>query len=384
MGLFKKKEKKQKKVWWREWGDAALFAIVVATLVRWLLMEAFKIPTPSMEQSLLVGDFLFVSKFHYGARTPKTPLQLPLTHQKIWGTEKNSYLDWIALPQFRIPGFEDPSRNDVIVFNYPPELEHPSDLRTNYIKRCIAEAGDTLEIRNQQVYINGSKGENPTHLQTSYLLASNMPVADKAFYNNHISEYQPISLQAAMEYFPAPIPAQLAQLKEKHEGYQLYMIHAEPKDISKLKSFDFILDVLPIIYPKGSREGDIFPKHKMFDWSQDNFGPLYIPKKDHTIELNAENIILYGQTIIDHEGLKSAEIKDGKLLIDGNAVSEYTFNQNYYFMMGDNRHNSSDSRMWGFVPEDHIVGKGFMIWMSSSPHPTEGGVRWGRIGTMIK
>jgi len=169
--FFSKKDQaeKKKKGPVREWVDAITFAVVAATLIRWAFMEAFTIPTSSMENSLLVGDFLFVSKINYGPRTPKTPLQIPLTHQKIWGTEIPSYLEWIQLPQYRLPGFDDVERNDVVVFNYPKE-DHPVDLKTHYIKRCVAIPGDELEIRNNQVYINGELGENPERMQFRYYL----------------------------------------------------------------------------------------------------------------------------------------------------------------------------------------------------------------------
>jgi signal peptidase I len=167
-GKPKKPQKPKSKS--REWVDAIVFAVIAATIIRWLLMEAFTIPTPSMEKSLLVGDFLFVSKMHYGPRTPKTPLQVPLTHQTIWGTNIPSYVDWIQLPQYRLPGITSVKRNDVVVFNYPPELRYPTDLKTNYIKRCVGLPGDNIEVRDLQVFINGEAIENPPQMQFSYLI----------------------------------------------------------------------------------------------------------------------------------------------------------------------------------------------------------------------
>ena len=197
----KKKEDQPPKSKLREWGDAILFAVVAATLIRWLIMEAFTIPTPSMEKSLLVGDFLFVSKFHYGTRTPKTPLQVPLTHQKIWLTNIPSYLDWIQLPQYRLPGFTSIKRNDVVVFNVPgiaennfeefdksKWIDYPVDLKTNYIKRCVAVPGDALEIRDQQIYINGEKGENPENMQFSYVVESKSGISDRVLDKNNIDD----------------------------------------------------------------------------------------------------------------------------------------------------------------------------------------------------
>jgi signal peptidase I len=174
----------------REWFDSILFAVVAATLIRWLFFEAFTIPTPSMENSLLVGDFLFVSKLHYGTRTPKTPLQVPLTHQTIWGTNIPSYTDAVQLPQYRLPGFSEVKRGDVVVFNYPPELQHPVDLKTNYIKRCMGLPGDKLEVRDLQVYANGTAVENPVRMENEYFVATTTAVNEaKVFKENGISLY---------------------------------------------------------------------------------------------------------------------------------------------------------------------------------------------------
>ncbi|HEX9957015.1 MAG TPA: signal peptidase I, partial [Fibrella sp.] len=177
----------------REWFDSVLFAVVAATLIRWLFMEAFTIPTPSMERSLMVGDFLFVSKFHYGTRTPKTLLQVPLTHQKIWGTEIPSYLDWIQLPQYRLPGFSDVKNGDVVVFNFPPEDQYPTDLKTNYIKRCMGIAGDVLEVRHRQVFVNGKAAEVPPNSQMSYFIEATKGDLDDTFFRqyNIVNDYRP-------------------------------------------------------------------------------------------------------------------------------------------------------------------------------------------------
>ncbi|MEN7550660.1 signal peptidase I [Rapidithrix thailandica] len=353
---------KPKKSVVREWADAIVFAVIAATIIRWLFIEAFTIPTPSMEKSLLVGDFLFVSKIHYGPRTPKTPLQVPLTHQKIWGTDIPSYLDWIELPQFRLPGFSSVENNDVVVFNYPAESGHPTDLKTNYIKRCIGIGGDTLEIKNQQVFINGQAQAAPEHMQSSYFVTADNGISDRVLHKYDITDYD-------------------------NYGNGL-VVQTTPKNVETLQGLNFVKKVEPIEYPKSSESSNIFPQSKRFDWSLDNFGPLYIPKEGDQISINEENLILYKTAILEYEGNKNAEIKDGKLFIDGNQVSEYTFKQNYYFMMGDNRHNSQDSRIWGFVPEDHILGKGLLIWWSIDPN---GGladifsrVRWDRLFNVIR
>ncbi len=340
--LFKKKEKETKKKGpVREWVDAIVFAVVAATLIRWVFMEAFTIPTPSMEKSLLVGDFLFVSKISYGPRTPKTPLQIPLTHAKIWGTDIPSYLDWIQLDQYRLPGLGDVERNDVVVFNYPPEFEHPIDLKTHYIKRCIGIPGDVIEVKDTQVYVNGEPGENPPMMQYRYFIVTNQTINERVFSNYDIWEYTKIN-----------------------GGY---VVHTTPESAKKIQELDFITEVRLAKMPEEQVNPRIFPDAQFFPWNSDFFGPLQIPGEGWTIDLNAETVAKYGSTIRDYEHLENVEIEEGKLYIDGEEQKQYTFKQNYYFMMGDNRHNSEDSRFWGFVPEDHVVGEAAFIWLSIDP-----------------
>ncbi len=338
-----------KKTQTREWADAIGFAVVAATFIRWSLFEAFTIPTPSMEKTLLVGDYLFVSKFHYGARTPKTPLQIPFTHQKIWGTEIKSYLDFIQLDQYRLPGISHVKKNDIVVFNYPEEMEYPTDLKTNYIKRCVATGGDTLEVRNLQVFVNGKAQENPENRQFSYyiLFDPNMSYTiDNILKENGVSEKK-------------------HQMDEKTA-----LIYTTPEIANNLKSFKGITNVIKVNQNKGVWDERAFPQNSKFKWNADNYGPLVIPKEGMKIPLTEENIILYGKAIERYEGNKNVVIKDNKTVsIDGKIITEYTFKQDYYFMMGDNRHNSLDSRFWGYVPADHIVGKAFMIWLSKDPTP---------------
>jgi signal peptidase I len=376
--FWEKKEKKEAKpkTKLREWADAILFAVVAATLIRWLIMEAYTIPTPSMENSLLVGDFLFVSKFHYGTRTPKTPLQIPLTHQKVWFTEIPSYTDAIQLPQYRLPGISHVKRGDVVVFNVPGMLEnnwdiqnqpertwkkYPVDLKTNYIKRCVAISGDVLEIKDRQVIVNGSPMENPPNMQYSYTVLAKDVINSR--------NLEKLDLTKNEDYF---------ERQHTQDGVY-YLMHLTNELAAQVKALPYIKSVQLIEQPY---DGRTFPHSPLFKWTADNFGKLTIPKKDWAIQLNDTTLALYGSTIVDYDHNQDAKITEGKLFIDGKQVTSYTFKQNYYFMMGDNRHNSHDSRYWGFVPEDHIVGKGFFIWLSIDRG--QGGIRWSRFFNLIK
>ncbi len=354
LGLGKKKKDEKPKTKLREWTDAIVFAVVAATLIRWIFLEAFTIPTPSMEKSLLVGDFLFVSKMHYGARTPATPLQVPLTHQKIWGTNIPSYLDWINLPQFRFPGFSSVKRNDIVVFNYPPEYQYPVDLKTNYIKRCVATPGDILEVKDMQVSINGEPVDNPVKMQFRYFVETVETINKRVFEKYDISE------------------------KFKVRGG--YMIFTTPETANLLKSLAFINNVKVLEEDPGVAEPRIYPNAKKFPWNVDYWGPIQIPGEDWTIEVNDENMTKYGSIIEYYEGHDDVQLGDSTLSINGKVLTSYTFKQDYYFMMGDNRHNSEDSRFWGFVPADHIVGKALFIWMSIDPDQSFfKKIRWGRL-----
>lgn len=371
----KKQEKPKTKV--REWVDAITFAVVAATLIRWLIMEAFTIPTPSMEKSLLVGDFLFVSKFHYGTRTPKTPLQLPLTHQKIWGTNIPSYVDWIQLPQYRLPGITSVKQNDVVVFNVPPirlndGIDYPIDLKTNYIKRCVGLPGDVLKIEDQQIFINDQPIDNPEEMQYAYLVFSNNVLSQRILDKFDIPEIQLLQNDPPVQllYLTGEQATELAK--------EAYVKEVRPASNNPFKRYE--------PYEKGELDNGIFPNDpELFPWNADWYGPLKIPKEGETIAIDSKALTTYGDAITLYEHHENAEIKDGKLFIEGKEVKKYTFTQNYYFMMGDNRHNSLDSRYWGFVPEDHIVGKGFFIWLSLDANKSFlSKVRWRRFLNLIE
>lgn len=350
----------------REWAEAIIFAVVAATLIRWLVLEPFTIPTPSMEKSLLVGDFLFVSKFHYGARTPKTIVQFPLTHQTIWGTNIPSYISWPAIPQVRLPGLAEPQRNDVVVFNWPDEKQHPSDLKTNYIKRAVAVAGDTLQIKNREVYVNGVKQEYPAGVQFTYQVQLTPQMNQQQY--KELLEVTGISEEEA-------------KTKTFFDGERTRMfIDMTPEKKAQTEKLPYISAIS--ILEKGEVA---FPFNRKFQWTEDNFGPLYIPKKGEKITVNEGNLILYETVLKEYEGLEDVKIEGGKLYINGKQTDEYTFKQNYYFMMGDNRNNSWDSRYWGFVPEDHVVGKAAFIWLSlDKDAPFYKIVRWERLFDAIR
>jgi signal peptidase I len=415
----KDKTPKKKKSVTREWFDSILFAVIAASLIRWLLFEPFQIPTSSMENSLLVGDFLFVSKIHYGARTTKTPLQIPLTHQTIWGTDSTkSYLDWIQLPQFRLPGFSDIQRNDIIVFNYPAEEQHPSDLRTNYIKRCVAIAGDELEIKDRVVYINGNAVEFPKQSQHKYMVITSELLNQDTFYKLGIPidkqtravdptpyDYQNADIENIKEYMKANVVQLRGEEFGGSEKYLeqdvfAYIMDLSQEEVSKLKLHPKLF--VDVIESLDAQRG-LFPHNNGyinwdmtkagvdnsdFNWKLDNFGSLKVPNEGWKMPVTPQNLALYGKYIQDYEGNENVEISDGILTVDGNQLSEYTFKQNYYFMMGDNRHSSADSRFWGFVPEDHIVGKATMVFLSIDPDHDKGGffsrIRWDRAFSIIE
>lgn len=380
------KEPKKRKSAVREWGDAILFAVVAATLIRWATFEAYTIPTPSMEHSLLVGDYLFVSKLHYGPRTPQTPLQVPLTHQTIWGSSIKSYSDLIQLPSYRLPGFSEVKNNDVVVFNVPFEAEHPADLRTNYIKRCVAIAGDVLEIKQGQVFINGKPAKNYPEMQSSYFLQ--VPQANDDL-TAAFKEYGVVNYDT-----PEGIPYQM-DTEQYGRGYEVHMTQAAYEFFKKQPYVKGIVDLktppnLPErqqVFPNNpdSPYSQPLPNPPFPTWNKDNYGPLQIPKKGQTVQLTPQNSPQYQKIILRYEHNEDMSVDaNGQILQNGQPLKSYTFKQDYYFMMGDNRHNSLDSRFWGFVPADHIVGKAVLIWLSVDPHASFfQKVRWNRLFNLV-
>ena len=352
-----------------EWSDAIWFATLAATVIRSYFIEAYTSPTPSMEKSLLVGDFLFVSKMHYGTRLPMTPLAFPFAHNTLPLTDSvNSYLEWMSMPYKRLTPISPIKNNDVVVFNYPYENGRPKDKKENYIKRCLAIAGDSIEVRNGEVFVNGISADKPEKMQLTYYVKLNEQDGwdDEKFQKMRrkydITEGQQLHGNLDFAFF---LPYKVKQELENDRGFSM---------------------VDSIILPKGEYQAGIFPNTENNPWNMDYFGPLYVPKAGDEIKLDSSTYVLYEHAIREYEGNLSFEFKNGKYLLEGKEISSYTFKYNYYFMMGDNRHNSADSRFWGFVPETNIVGKALFVWMSWDKEGENifKNIRWNRLFRGIK
>ncbi|MBO3698998.1 signal peptidase I [Roseivirga sp. E12] len=392
----KKKAEKQPKVkrsFFRELANDILFALIAVTIIRGLFIEAYAIPTGSMENSMLIGDHLFVSKVHFGPRTPTTLIQFPLAHQKFWGTDIPSYSDIIQAPSFRLPGLRDPRVGEPVVFNYPPDTQYPLDIKTFYVKRCMATPGDVFEVRNKQVYVNGEPAENTPGMLTSYLAETPKGVHQRYLREIGITDYT--------DKNPFDTYATNALPNNSYNGKIGFEFHTTREKADKLAEYNFIESVEEIFHPKGSGP-PVYPIstnydgssnfsnsiNTRFDWTIDNFGPLKMPSKGMEIELTPRNIDLYGRAIQFYEHNDDVEIRGEEVFIEGEKIETYTFKQGYYFMIGDNRHNSADSRTWGLVPYDHIVGKPlFIFWSMDRTDPNTGffqNIRFNRILDLIK
>jgi signal peptidase I len=352
---FKKKttDSKPKKSKTREWVDALVFALVASTIIKGLLFSAYAIPSGSMEGTELTGDYLFVSKCSYGPRMPFTPLAIPFLEPTI-GNFK-TYWDGIRLPYFRLPGFSEVKKGDIVVFNKPEEIEKPVDERTTLIKRCQGTPGDLLTIVNAQVFIHGVTANNPPNAQTPYTV-----ITDGKDLNPQLVEDLKITLLA----------------QNAADNYQMMIPN---QSLATLKGYSNIKSVTPIIQKAGEMDPQVFPHNDHFKWNIDNFGPLVLPKKGWTVKLNDSTLALYSTAIEKYEHNK-LHVSGKTIFINGKPADSYTFKMNYYWMMGDNRHDSLDSRFWGYVPEDHIIGKAIITFMSSdSTKDLFHKIRWNRI-----
>jgi len=395
--------KKHKKQGWREWVDAAIFAVVAATLIRTFIFEAYTIPSPSMEKTLLVKDFLFVSKLSYGPRIPNTPLSVPFVHNYLpFGSSRKSYTEAIRIPYTR--WFASPvKRGDCVVFNFPqgdtvinlPEYQskhpyyqlcrelgngdmdkgrqlvladpdqyplaiHPADKTDNYIKRCVAIAGDTLQLINGELFINNKKSELAAYAQMDYLLETNQSLdGDFAKSEFGVDLFNPQETDII--------------------GNNRYRMTLTTKAVDKMKQSGLLKSISMFVDTSTARYRPEFENYVWYNkWSTDNYGKIWIPKKGATLPLDAGNYYIYERAIRVYEH-NDFYTRDGKFFLNGKEVSSYTFKMDYYWMMGDNRHQSQDSRFWGFVPEDRVVGKAWMIWFS-----WDGGPRWKRFFKIVR
>ncbi|TFH27768.1 MAG: signal peptidase I [Bacteroidia bacterium] len=376
-----------------EWLFIVLLALASSLTIKVLFVETYKIPTPSMEETLLAGDFIFVSKLAYGPRLPETPLAIPFYHNKL-PSGKKSYSEKLKMPHKRLKGFSSVERDDIIVFNFPAGdtmvlqypgqnyyslvrqygreyirsefdiITHPVDKRENYIKRCIALPGDTLQIRGGQIQVNGKTRPVLPHQKFKYYVTTNGdPLPDPLLDSLKI-------LKTAVTYNPVN---------------SLHVLYLAQEHVETLKSFPQVRSIKQYSEPTLSFQNqEIFPHDPHYRWTGDNFGPLMVPAKGDTLQLDMLNLPLYQRLISTYEH-RDLQIVEGEIFIDGEPADSYVVQLDYFFVMGDNRHNSADSRYWGFVPEDHLLGKAVAVWFSIEPEKRIiGGLRKERIFRSIK
>ena len=373
-----------------DWLDAIIFAVIVVTFINIFFFQAFKIPSSSMEKTLYTGDHLFVEKLSYGPRLPQTPLTIPFTHNVIFGRE--SYSKAIQKDYRRLKGFRSVRRGDIVVFGFPngdtvlrkapvedyhmlcrelgrdmvidrlgPVIVRPSDKKDHYVKRCVAVAGDTLEVKDGLVWIDSEAQEVWPGVQYTYRVVTSSGKLNPRILNKMGMNVGELYYDSTLPGYPA-MPLTASQLEQVRSLGSV--VSAEPN-----------LDVWPPDYPDSP--SSLFP-FVQTGWTRDNFGPLWVPSKGSTVTLDSANLPLYRRIIEDYEH-NTLEITSEGIKINGEYASSYTFKQDYYFMMGDNRHNSLDSRYWGFVPEDHIVGRPAIIWLSTDrDRKFPANIRWRR------
>lgn len=409
-----------------EWVSSITFAIIAATLVHTYFMQPFTIPTSSLEKSLLVGDYLFVSKFHFGARVPSTVIAAPMVHDSLPFTGTKSYLNSPQLPYTRLPGLQKIKNNDIVCFNWPADslatmwgdtsgkfTYKPFDKKTNYVKRSVGIAGDSLEMRDGYIYINGKKNELPyrAKLQFYYTFESKEPISQSTFPKFLLNKERTGVYKILSEYWnnkkvqdaikengslskigedslytevAGGINPQFAQRLKMISVENKININMTNEEVERLKNYPLTVSVKKVNH---GADDAIFPHVKELGWSQDNFGPIYIPKKGATVELNSETIPFYEQIIKNYE-YNDLAINGEDIFINGEKATSYTFKQDYYYLIGDNRHNSLDARYWGYVPFDHVLGKPVMIWFSwDADAPSFSAklksIRWDRMFTTV-
>ncbi|WP_062060790.1 signal peptidase I [Aquimarina longa] len=366
-----------------EWVSSILFAIVAATIVHTYFMQPYTIPTGSLERTLLVGDFLFVSKFHYGARTPMTAVSFPMVHDTIPKLGVKSYLEKPQYPYFRLPGFQKVKRNDIVVFSWPVDTvryfrdqsgKHyykPIDKKSNYVKRCVGVPGDSLAVVDGYVHINGKRTQLPDRAQLQFSYSGTTKgnnFNSQSIYNRY-------------------------KIKLGEFGYNNTQFSAAGMTedaATRFKNHPNVASIQRNVTPKGVKDSNIFPNNGKVNWNSDNFGAIYIPEAGKTVKMDLKSFSLYRRIIEVYEGSEigienKLSVKGTQVLLNNTPIDSYTFKQDYYWMMGDNRHNSEDSRAWGYVPANHIVGKPVFIWLSldSNAKGLFNKIRWERMFTTV-